>query len=50
MKHNNDTIGGVTTMPSGEGIVKETIDKCIFVKRLGMFYVSERVGEGTRKM
>jgi hypothetical protein len=29
-------------MPSGGEIVKETIDKCILVKRLGMFYVSER--------
>jgi hypothetical protein len=36
-------------MPSGGEIVKETDDKCILVKRLGMFYVGERVGWGTKK-
>jgi hypothetical protein len=37
-------------MPSGGEIVKETIDKCILVKRLGMFYVRERERSGgTRK-
>jgi hypothetical protein len=35
-------------MPNGGGIVKEKDDKCILVKHLGMFYVSERVGWGTR--